>query len=57
MSDEEIFEWTAMLGRNEHTQASVIHDLLAHAIEDKMTQSDRTVCQRALTLLAVTKAA
>lgn len=62
MSDWEIKDWLKLLNRTilisqldrrkgTLTAKQVVCNLLAHANEDGMTEEDRKICRRALTLL------
>jgi hypothetical protein len=51
VSNNEVLEWAAMLGRSREDRVAAIEDLLAHASEDGMNNADRAACRRALRLL------
>lgn len=48
MTEREIQEWVAMLGRTVPQRMAVIRNLLQHASEDRMSSSDRLICYQAL---------
>jgi hypothetical protein len=51
VSNDQVTYWARLLGRTTPERIAVIHELLAHANEDRMSIADRHVCRRALTLL------
>ena len=46
MSEREQMEWCQLLGKTTLAQVVSIRELLAHAIEDRMSAADRTICVR-----------
>ena len=53
MSNDEIFEWVALLGRSRQKRIAAIENLLANAEQDEMSSEDRETCERALALMGV----
>lgn len=51
MTDSEIRDWLALLGRTPEAQRKVLSDLMLHAIGDEMSASDLSICRRAFDLI------
>ena len=53
MTDNEITCWVCGLADTNTARASIIHDLLRHRDEDRMSQADMEVCKRGLRMITL----
>ena len=51
MTDTETREWLHGIAPTPAEQRAIIIDLLKHANEDQMSEDDRVVCRKALTVI------
>ena len=52
MTDIEIIDWLRLLADTNAKRRTLIHDIIKHSAEDRLSAEDVVACRRALTLMA-----